>query len=71
MASASAGAWIAASQIGLSVSIASNTFARNDFAPPLSPGAPMSPERLAVIEAFKKNSDGLEKKFEARSYKSD
>ena len=31
----------------------------------------MSPERLAVIEAFKKQSDGLEKKFEARSYKSD
>ena len=31
----------------------------------------MSPERLAAIEAFKKQSDGLEKKFEARSYKSD
>jgi predicted peptidase len=35
------------------------------------PGAPTSPERLAVIEAFKKQSDGLEKKFEAHSYKSD
>jgi predicted peptidase len=71
MGSASAGAWFAASQIGLSFSTASNAFARNDSAPPLWPGAPMSPERLAVIEAFKKQSDGLEKKFEARSYKSD
>ena len=33
--------------------------------------AQLSQERLAVIEAFKKQSDGLEKKFEARSYKSD
>jgi predicted peptidase len=31
----------------------------------------MSPERLALIEAFKKQSEGLEKKFEARTHKSD
>ena len=31
----------------------------------------MSPERLALIEAFRKKSDGLEKKFEARTYKGD
>jgi len=31
----------------------------------------MSPERTALIEAFKKQSDGLEKKFEARTHKSD
>jgi predicted peptidase len=31
----------------------------------------MSPERIALIEAFKKQSEGLEKKFEARTHKSD
>jgi predicted peptidase len=31
----------------------------------------MSPERTALIEAFKKQSEGLEKKFEARTHKSD
>jgi len=31
----------------------------------------MSPERLARIEAFKKQSEGLENKFEARTHKSD
>src|SRR6267154_2334678 len=31
----------------------------------------MSPERLAIIEAFKKQSDGLEKKYEARTLKGD
>jgi predicted peptidase len=31
----------------------------------------MSSERLALIEDFKKKSDGLEKKYEARTYKSD
>jgi predicted peptidase len=45
--------------------------AGDDPAPPLAPGAPTSPERIAHIEAFKKQSDGLETKFEARSHKSD
>lgn len=31
----------------------------------------MSAERLALIEAFKKESEGLEKRFEARTHKSD
>jgi predicted peptidase len=31
----------------------------------------MSPERLAPIQVFKKQSEGLEKKFEARTHKSD
>jgi len=39
--------------------------------PPLAPGTPTSPERMALIETFKKQSDGLEKKFEARTHKSD
>jgi predicted peptidase len=45
--------------------------AKDDPIPPLAPGAPASPERMALIEAFKKQSSGLEKKFEARTHKSD
>jgi predicted peptidase len=71
LGSAAAGAWFAAARIGLNFSISLNASAKNDPALPLAPGAPMSPERVAVIEAFKKQSDGLEKKFEARSHKSD
>jgi predicted peptidase len=44
---------------------------REDLTPSLAPGAPTSPERTALIDAFKKQSDGLEKKFEARTYPSD
>jgi predicted peptidase len=44
---------------------------RDDPTPSLAPGAPTSPERAALIEAFKKQSDGLEKKFEARTYHRD
>ena len=39
--------------------------------PALARGAPTSPERLALIDAFKQQSDGLEKQFEARAHKSD
>ena len=42
-----------------------------DSTPQLAPGAPTSPQRMALIDAFLKNSDGLEKSFEARTYKSD
>jgi len=71
MGSASAGAWLA-TQLGLNLSIASvATAGKRDFSPTLAPGAPLSPERLALIEAFKKESEGLEKRYEARTYKSD
>lgn len=70
LGAASAGAF-AAGQIGLDSLITANAFAREGSTPLLAPGAPMSPERLAMIETFKKQSDGLEKKFEARSYKGD
>src|SRR5690349_20287616 len=43
--------------------------AKDDTVPPLAPGAPMSPERLSLIEAFKKQSEGLEKRYEARTLK--
>jgi predicted peptidase len=44
---------------------------QDDPTPPLAPGAPTSPERLALIDAFKKASAGLDEKFESRSYVSD
>ncbi|HEY4739681.1 MAG TPA: prolyl oligopeptidase family serine peptidase [Candidatus Acidoferrales bacterium] len=72
LGSVSAGAWFAASQVGRNFSIAPNVFAVNqDSTPPLAPGTPMSPERLALIEAFQKKSDGLEKKYEVRTHKGD
>jgi predicted peptidase len=72
LGSASAGAWFAA-QIGLNFSNAPSAFAatKGNAAPPLAPGAPTSPERTALIETFKNQSEGLEKKFEARTHKSD
>jgi len=72
LSSATAGAWFAAAQLGLNLSLASNaraTATKDDSTPPLAPGTPMSPERLALIETFKKQSEGLEKKFEARTFK--
>jgi predicted peptidase len=72
LGSASAGAWFAAAHTALNLSITPNTFAAGrDSAPPLAPGAPMSPERLALIGAFEKLTEGLQDKFEARTHKSD
>ena len=74
LGSASAGAWLAAAHIGLNFSIvpdASAAAGKDAQTPPLAPGAPTSPERTALIDAFRKQSDGLEKKFEARTHKSD
>ena len=72
LGAASAGAWLAAAKIGPNLSIAPNASAANyDPGPPLAAGAPMSPQRIALIEAFKKQSEGLEKKFEPRTHKSD
>ena len=70
---AASGAWLAATQTGRNFSIAPNASAadKDESTPTLALGAPTSPERMALIEAFKKQSDGLEKKFEARTYKSD
>jgi hypothetical protein len=66
LGSTATGAWFAA-HIGLNVSIASAAAAKDDPTPPLATGAPNSPERVALIEAFKRQSDGLEKKFEAHA----
>src|SRR5947207_3023971 len=64
---------LAARKTGLNFTISPNVYAtaRDDSTPPLAPGVPTSPERMALIEAFKKQSDGLQKKFEARTHKSD
>ena len=71
LGSTSAGAWFAA-HTGLRFSIAQNAYAaKDDPTPPLAPGAPNSPKRLALIEAFNKQSEGLEKKYEARTHKND
>jgi predicted peptidase len=68
---ASAGGF-AAAQMGLDPSITPNALAaRSDSTPRLAPGAPTSPERLALIKAFEKQSEGLQDKFEARTHKSD
>jgi predicted peptidase len=64
LGSASAGAWLAA--------VAPNAHAsEQDFTPPLAPGAPTSPERLALVRAFREQSEGLQDKFEPRTHKSD
>src|SRR5580704_17856001 len=71
LGSASAGVCFPAGRLGFSFSVAPNGSAAKDATPPLAPGAPASPERVALIDAFKKNSEGLQEKFEARTHKSD
>ncbi len=44
---------------------------QGDAPPPLAPGAPNSPERLALIERFMQSADGLDTLYEAHSFKSD
>src|SRR5579862_6877638 len=74
LGSAAAATWLAPPLVGLNSSLAPNFFAANgndDSTPPLAPGSPNSPERVALIDAFRKQSDGLEQKYEARTYKGD
>ena len=37
----------------------------------LAPGTPNSPDRTALIDDFRKRSEGLPEKFEARTHESD
>ena len=73
LSSASAGIWFGArTTLGFPISQnSSSASAKNDATPPLAPGSPNSPERVALIDTFKKQSEGLEQKYEARTYKSD
>src|SRR5262245_42766187 len=72
---ASIGAWAAAPSTASTTAHLSATHhgaaVPDDQRPPLAPGAPSSPERIALIEAFKRNSEGLQAKFEARVHESD
>ena len=44
---------------------------QGESTPTLARGAPMSSERLALIDAFKAKSAGVDKKFELRTHRSD
>ncbi len=74
LGSASVAAWLTAAHRDLNFSLLANAFAAKDqgnSTPPLAPGSPNSAERVALIDAFKKQSEGLEQKYEARTYKGD
>src|ERR1700742_983698 len=71
LGAAAAGTWFATAETALNLTLAPMALARRASSPPLAPGSPMSPERIALIDTFKKNSEGLEKSYEARVYKSD
>lgn len=43
--------------------------AQNDSSPPLAPGTPKSPERTALIGAFRSKAAGLDERFEKRSHR--
>jgi predicted peptidase len=64
---------LASISLGLATSLSRSAVAQamqGEPTPPLAPGAPMSPERLALIDAFRNASEGVEEQFEARSYAS-
>jgi len=71
LGSVSGAAWLSASSLGIDSFFVSKAFGadKEEPTPPLAPGSPQSPERIALIEAFKKQSGGLEKKYEARTLK--
>lgn len=71
LSTVSGAGWLAASSLSIDSFLGPKAFARSkeDSAPPLAPGAPQSPQRIALIDAFKKRSEGLEKKYEARTLK--
>jgi predicted peptidase len=74
LGSISVGTLLAAPRHGLASLIppsSGTAVTQGNSAPPLAPGAPSSPERIALIDAFKAKSVGVEQKFEARTHKSD
>jgi len=74
LGSISVGSLLAVPKRGVASLIAPQSGApsvQRESTPPLAPGAPSSPERLALIDAFKKASDGIPQKFEARTHKSE
>ena len=72
LGSISVGTLWAAPRRGLAslIAPASGDAARQgDPTPPLAPGAPTSPERIALIDAFKRTSESIVAKFESRTHK--
>ena len=70
----SASGWLVAVQMsfGLAGARTAAAEAGGDTATlPLAPGAPTSPERMALIESFRKQVAGLDKQFEARKHNGD
>ena len=64
--------YLAAAQLPLALSVppkAATTI--RDSTPPLAPGAPLSLERLSLVEDFLMRSEGLQDNYEARVHKSD
>jgi predicted peptidase len=74
LGSISAGTLLATPRKGVASVIAAEPNAsptQGDSTPPLAPGAPTSPARTALIDAFRRRSDGIDARFEARTHKSD
>jgi predicted peptidase len=74
LSSASAAGWFATAPFGLNISSSQQLYAaasKEAPTPTLAPGTPMSAERIALIDEFKKRSEGLEKEFEVRTHKGD
>src|SRR5512138_3146014 len=70
LGSAPVAAWFVAQKcLGFSIAPKFLPKTKDVRTPHLAPGTPTSPERLALLDAFKKQSAGLEKKFEARTHK--
>lgn len=63
--------------IGLLGAVSAGALVRRPLAaqdagpPPLAPGLPMAPTRIALIEAFKEQSKGLDQAFERRTHQGD
>ena len=72
LGSASAAAWFASrTSLTLSLEAKTSSSAKDGASPSLAPGTPTSPARLALIDAFRKESEGVQNSYEARTHKSD
>src|SRR4051812_43850845 len=71
LGSMSVGGMLGSESRGFSQLVSSLSTPQSEPAPALAPGTPQSPERMALIEAFKRDSEGVDKQFKARSHTSD
>jgi poly(3-hydroxybutyrate) depolymerase len=69
---ASGGAWFGAARESRNFLPAASAWAtKEESSPRLAAGSPTSAERTALIEVFRKQSEGLEEKYEARTHNGD